>query len=91
MSVATEAFSAVGWLLVPLIVMLTVAVFESIVPSLTLKVNESVPVAAASGVYVPYPLAARSTVPLAGGVTMEKIRVSPSGSLARSWPLTGVP
>ena len=61
----------------------TVAMFESLTPSVASKVKESVPLKSAAGVYVRLALAPAS-VPCSGSVRSEYVSESPSASVAPS-------
>src|SRR2546426_11948903 len=72
-------------------VSVTVATLLSSRPSLALKVNVSVPFTFGSGVYVKAPVVAfvMVAVPFVPLVTMEKVSVLPSTSVATRFPVTG--
>src|ERR1041384_2408005 len=63
-----------------------------LVPSVTVKVNESVPVKFAAGVYLNAPVPGFVTVtdPFLGALEILKVSASPSMSLACNVPLAGV-
>ena len=71
-------------------VILTVATFESALPSVALKVNESDPLKPAPGVYVRFG-AVPDNVPCVGPEATEKVNASPSRSDAASGVATAVP
>ena len=84
--------SSTGASFTGVIVTVTVAVFESVVPSLTLKVKVSIPLAFSFGVYMKAPVDefVMDAVPLLPLVTSTYVSASPSTSLASRVPLIDV-